>query len=397
MCPWLCPLIFVLGVIAGSLADAAEYPARAERYKRDLIQNAELFWGIDAPIPLFAAQIHQESAWKPDAKSPYANGLAQFTPATADWISGIYPALAANAPFSPQWALKAVVIYDKHLYAAVTGSTDCDRWAFTLSSYNGGLGNLKKDMRLCAAFACEAPTTVPGSGGSMSSHLRKADFRMGLPRSPFIGNRDFSARLVRVALPKEMVVSAESLMQPVMLTMGDSLKVIWEKVRSVFIKVMDEDGAVEFDAQALSSNKPMDVLRTTIPAYRWIPVEQEDGLRIRHPNHSQDGLLNVTEVGDVHTMSIIRISEKCCNPEIWWDNVEKHSKRAKWAIKENRDYPRKILLTHQPKYARWGRNMICTSRFTVPIAEPSAPSTTTERLSDASTWKTILRFFGISG
>ena len=42
------------------------------------------------------------------------------------------------------------------------------------------------------------------------------------------------------------------------------------------------------------------------------------------------------------------------NPDIWWYNVELYSKRAGWAIKENRDYPRRILLKHQLLYLQHG-------------------------------------------
>lgn len=42
------------------------------------------------------------------------------------------------------------------------------------------------------------------------------------------------------------------------------------------------------------------------------------------------------------------------NPDIWWNNVELYSKRAGWAIKENRGYPRRILLKHQLLYLQHG-------------------------------------------
>ena len=42
------------------------------------------------------------------------------------------------------------------------------------------------------------------------------------------------------------------------------------------------------------------------------------------------------------------------NPDIWWDNVEKYSNRAGWAIRENRDYPIKIMLRHLPMYLAAG-------------------------------------------
>lgn len=47
------------------------------------------------------------------------------------------------------------------------------------------------------------------------------------------------------------------------------------------------------------------------------------------------------------------------SPYRWWGNVENYSRRAKWAFKENRGYPRKIIYQHQPKYLTWGGRKIC--------------------------------------
>ena len=52
-------------------------------------------------------------------------------------------------------------------------------------------------------------------------------------------------------------------------------------------------------------------------------------------------------------------SSKGKNPELWWNNVELHSSRADWAIKENRSYPKKILFDHQSSYSTWGRSIAC--------------------------------------
>ncbi|WZB64465.1 lytic transglycosylase domain-containing protein [Achromobacter xylosoxidans] len=47
---------------------------------------------MDAPVSTFAAQIHQESAWRPGAVSAVgAQGMAQFMPATSSWIAGLSP------------------------------------------------------------------------------------------------------------------------------------------------------------------------------------------------------------------------------------------------------------------------------------------------------------------
>lgn len=138
----------LLLVCGAALAD--RIPDRAQQYRRDLVRYAQVYWGLDAPVSRFAAQIHQESAWRPDVSSAYADGLSQFTPSTATWIAEIYPeALSPAAPFSPKWAIQALVLYDRHLYRAIDGAaTDCDHWAFVLSSYNGGRGWLNRDRRV---------------------------------------------------------------------------------------------------------------------------------------------------------------------------------------------------------------------------------------------------------
>ena len=71
-------------------------------------------------------------------------------PATSTWISGLYPELATNEPYNPSWALRALVNYDAWLHARVKASNPCNRMAFTLSSYNGGLGWVNRDKALAS-------------------------------------------------------------------------------------------------------------------------------------------------------------------------------------------------------------------------------------------------------
>lgn len=140
----------------------AQIPREAQQYRRDLTRNARMIWGLDAPVATFAAQIHQESAWRPDARSPYAHGLAQFTPATADWIGDLDPALAVADTGNPVWALRALVRYDAWLYdraPAPRNAPPCNRMALALRAYNGGLGWLRKEVatgRPCEAFRSAA-------------------------------------------------------------------------------------------------------------------------------------------------------------------------------------------------------------------------------------------------
>jgi hypothetical protein len=128
----------------------ADVPREAVQYQRDLIRNARFAWGIDAPVATFAAQIHQESRWRPAAVSPVgAAGLAQFMPATATWISGAYR-MGAAEPYNPAWALRALVTYDRHLWDRIKAADSCSRMAMTLSAYNGGLGWVYRDQQLAA-------------------------------------------------------------------------------------------------------------------------------------------------------------------------------------------------------------------------------------------------------
>jgi soluble lytic murein transglycosylase-like protein len=155
-------LLFVLSMLGGMVATtvlavaamgsahaapvvADQIPLKAAQHKLALRREAHRIWGLDAPVATFAAQIHQESRWRPDAASPVgARGLAQFMPATARWISDMRPtgdtSLAGADMSNPTWALRALVTYDQWLWQRVTADTPCERMAYTLSAYNGGLG-----------------------------------------------------------------------------------------------------------------------------------------------------------------------------------------------------------------------------------------------------------------
>lgn len=125
----------------------ADVPRAALQHRALLIRTSHAVWGLDAPVAVFAAQIHQESAWRPGAVSHVgAQGLAQFMPATARWIATTDPALAANTPFNPAWAMRALVAYDLHLYGRVPARFGpYDRMWLALRGYNGGEGHWRAE------------------------------------------------------------------------------------------------------------------------------------------------------------------------------------------------------------------------------------------------------------
>ncbi|WP_339429490.1 transglycosylase SLT domain-containing protein [Pseudomonas taetrolens] len=148
-----------LAVALSTLAHA-EIPAEADRYRRDLTRIAQAEWGLDAPVATFAAQIHQESRWKFNAKSPVgAQGLGQVMPTTATWLAEIFPkALGKVEPYNPTWSMQALVSYDRWLANRVQAHTTCDRAAMMLSAYNGGLGWVIRDRKLASAKGADPLT-----------------------------------------------------------------------------------------------------------------------------------------------------------------------------------------------------------------------------------------------
>lgn len=179
-------IVTALCLLVGYARAADVVPREAERYRRDLVRNVRLVWGIDAPVATFAGQVHQESGWRHDARSAYAGGLAQFTPDTADWIGGIFPDLAERQPFNPAWALRALARYDRWLWDKMPGASACDRMAFVLSGYNGGAGWTNRDIR-AARSAGAAPDRW--WGGVERFNAGRADWA-------FRENRDYPRRIL---------------------------------------------------------------------------------------------------------------------------------------------------------------------------------------------------------
>ncbi|AKO45693.1 lytic transglycosylase domain-containing protein [[Haemophilus] ducreyi] len=178
-------LMFVVALICPLIAQAE--PQAAKQYQRELTRNSHAIGGLNAPVALFAAQIHQESQWNVTALSHVgAQGLAQFIPQIASWIASQYPELKTNQPFNPDWALRALVLYDYWLYQRIHAATDCDRWAFVLSAYNGGLGWVQRDKR---------KARIQGLDPMAYWHTVES-VNAGRSRANFIENRGYPKRII---------------------------------------------------------------------------------------------------------------------------------------------------------------------------------------------------------
>lgn len=172
---------FLLWILAG-VAVAAEVPSSCARYQRDLMRAANAEIGLDAPVPVFAAQLYQESSCNPQAVSSVgAEGMAQFMPATAKWWCDLNHLSAAECQTgNPVWAIQALVGYDKWLYDRVKGNTELDRWWAALRAYNGGLGHWLKEAATVRPALDHK--TVDAACGKASRNKSFCAENLGYPR-----------------------------------------------------------------------------------------------------------------------------------------------------------------------------------------------------------------------
>lgn len=169
---WVMLAIAFLFVVAFYMSVArAQVPDEALRHQRLYTRIILSEWGVGAPVASFAAQIHQESGWNCAAVSRAgARGCAQFMPATARWIGEVDVDLAVERVHDPVWAFQAQAVYMRWLHDRVKADSACERLAFAMSAYNGGLGHVYKRQRLspwpgrCLRVTCEInPGILPAN------------------------------------------------------------------------------------------------------------------------------------------------------------------------------------------------------------------------------------------
>lgn len=175
------------------VSHAASIPKAAEQHRATLIRTAHAVWGLDAPVAVFAGQIHAESRWNPNAKSHVgAQGLAQFMPSTAAWLPTVAPETGEPLPYNPGWAIRALVTYDLWLWKRVAATNDYERMAFTLSAYNGGLGWVNRDKRFAESKGLNSRRWF-GHVATVNAGRSAANFRENRNYPDFILN-DFQLR-----------------------------------------------------------------------------------------------------------------------------------------------------------------------------------------------------------
>lgn len=152
MSGWRALLTILVAVVGMAQSARAEsIPDDSVQYRWRVHWAAAGEFGVHASPARLAAQLHQESRWRANAQSPYAIGLAQFTPATAAWLGTVCPNVGQFDPWDAGQSIRAAACYDRWLYDQVTAASECDRWAFVLSAYNGGLTWLRRDQQRASA------------------------------------------------------------------------------------------------------------------------------------------------------------------------------------------------------------------------------------------------------
>lgn len=183
--------ILILAALTCSVTGQAQIPTASAKYKSTVIREARAKGGLNAPVAMFAGQLQQESSWNPNAHSGVgAQGLAQFMPPTAQWISKLYPTdLPGAASLDPNWSIRALVFYDFWIYQRLPmyQTQDENRWAAALSGFNGGLGFAQKDAKLgpCSLWW--------GCADSVNDGRTVANLKQ---------NRDYPFRIIRLYEPK---------------------------------------------------------------------------------------------------------------------------------------------------------------------------------------------------
>lgn len=141
--------LFVFGAMLGATlfllmlgvhpnAQAADL---CQQYRSLLTREAQAVYGPDAPVPMFAAQMRQESSCRADVTAwDNGRGAWQFMDGTSAQAVKLFPEIGPAAPYDIRWAIRAGLRYDGWIYKRLKGRDTCNRWAAALKGFNAGPG-----------------------------------------------------------------------------------------------------------------------------------------------------------------------------------------------------------------------------------------------------------------
>lgn len=215
----LCLLTGMLFLAVAPRALAGALPPGAVELLPALKAEIGARWsGLSMPSVL-GAQIEQESSWKPGARLKTSReegaGLGQFTRAwTTDGrlrfdaiaeVSRLDPSLAGwtwDDPYNVRYQLRAVVVKNRACYLKLRPLLNDDYNALAMcdAAYNGGLGGVYTERRLCAsAEGCDPDRWF----GHVELHSGKSRAKwQGYGQSAFEINREHVRNVLVVRRPK---------------------------------------------------------------------------------------------------------------------------------------------------------------------------------------------------
>lgn len=226
-------LAAVVMILTVTASRAAEPPASAGPLLPLLHAEQSAHWP-DMPLPsALGAQVEQEtcpslkhrSCWNPRAELRTSReqgvGLGQLTRAfRADGstrfdalaeIVRAYPrelaGLSWDRPYDAKLQLRALVLKDRQGFRQVAGAaTPADQLAMAFSAYNGGLGGLASDRRVCAATpACDAARWF---GHVERTSLKAKAAVPGYGQSFFEINREYVRNVMVMRRPRYLSLEA---------------------------------------------------------------------------------------------------------------------------------------------------------------------------------------------
>lgn len=204
--------IFALSCVASAPTLAASNSdmkmlALAAPFLPTLLDEQEAWWP-DAPFPsAFAGQVEQESLWRQRAELKTARehgaGFSQITKTDRfDALSELrsqFPTAFrgwgwGGTLFDARFQLRAVILMDLRNWRVITNTADDrERLAMSLAAYNGGLGGLSSDRRLCAATKGCDPSKWWGHVERVSLKARTVSHGYG--QSFFCVNHRYASRV----------------------------------------------------------------------------------------------------------------------------------------------------------------------------------------------------------
>jgi hypothetical protein len=211
--------VWLLAVgIATQAADTI--PPNAHKYAPLLVQEQEQRWKGSPQPNTMAGQVEQETCislkssgcWNPHTElktsREYGFGLGQVTVTKSfnafNEERALDPSLKNwqwNDRFDPRMQLRGLVLKDFQLYRLVQGAaTDEDRLAFSYAAYNGGMGGVLSDRRVCAATKGCDPSRWFGQVEHTSLKARAAV--TGYGQSFFQINRGYVQNILRLRSAK---------------------------------------------------------------------------------------------------------------------------------------------------------------------------------------------------